>query len=222
MNIDQESGWGRTLAIACIGLLAAAFAGCAPEAADVVAASDSAVTAPDEIRSINDQDVDFALVSVAPGARGFSVVRGDRRGLKVETAAFRFSPGDQTLTVLGATGNPADLQIEAPKTVVRGATWRIAIFRTLADGTTEGIADAESGLNLFERITVSGDKATFTTVTSSGEKVTGRLALPDLSSGKGDYVFTAVPRDVPRGSILGTHFFEMRGAIIAKGPAKAL
>ena len=56
---------------------------------------------------------------------------------------------------------------------------------------------------------VVGNSLAYETTLSSGQSARGQLQLPGLADGSKRYAFTVVPRDVPAGSLFGTHFFKV-------------
>jgi hypothetical protein len=204
--------------------LAIALAGCATSTADNDLADQDTAAASQaaNVTTINGAELlyEFLPLGLEEPALAFAGVRAgaSRDQVRIQTSLFALAPAAHTLTVHGASGAPATVPMDVPQNVVSGAVGRLAVFVANATGGYDPVL-ADTGLNLFERVSVSGDAMTYETVTSSGQRVSGRIELPGLQSGSTRYAFAAIPRNVSRGSIFGTHFFRVDVACVQAGCA---
>ena len=200
---------------AALALLALAGCGGASESpAETTGGAQSAAPPADVVSSITNRQLDYrfypaVLEEPALAFAGLLQSTTNPGEVVVKTSLFRLVPSSYTLTATADSGDTNDAPADMPARTVKDGVPRLVLFVS-QDGFRE-LASAE-GVTLFEKLVIEDDGASYETVLASGERVTGRVELPGLVAGSTQYGVAVLPRNVPSGSIFGTHFFKVKVA----------
>jgi hypothetical protein len=199
------------LAALTAALTLAAAACAAP--ADEDASASAGANAANGPQSINGKAVHCALVPLDTGTamHAYAAVSEGATPDEIEVVASSFflSPRAPKIAFT-ARGEAAPKKgawpSGVPTNAVTGGTPRLGVF-----GPSGWMTDEASPrrLNMFERVELDGDTLRYTSTLSDGSKVKGSFALPGRATGKAHYEIAVIPREVPAGSIFGTHFFVL-------------
>ncbi len=204
----------------CFGwiLVAMLTAGCAASTDDETdSASGAQSAAPAPVTSINGKELTytfFPLPFEEPmlAFAGLSAQRTDQ--VAITSTSFRLAAGEYTLSAVAAPSTLDSVPVEVPNKVVTRGVPRFMVF----DENQKPISTSD-GITLFEHVKIAGNSMTYETTLASGKSARGQLQLPGLGDSSKQYAFTVVPRDVPAGSIFGTHFFKVAVACKVAGCA---
>ncbi len=194
-----------------LAVLASLSVACS-SAAEEVDAGSAAQEAADVVSSINDRQLDYSFHPTAfeepmLAFAGLSASVKKPGNVDVTTSLFRLLAKDYTLSATADSGDTNDVVADVPANNVTGGVPRLMLFVS-RDGFKE--LASPDGVTLFERVTIEGEAAIYEAVLTSGEPVIGRIELPGLVAGSTQYGFAVLPRNVPSGSIFGTHFFKVK------------